>query len=170
VFTETLFKSRQAIENFAALLLFWILLSDTMAIDVVAVGIVVALIISLAFRGSLSFFADFRFTPRAVWATVLYFIYFFKELVKANLKLAVIVLSPSLPIKPGLVKVRTRLKTPMGRLLLANSITLTPGTLSVDLDGDCFYVHWVTMETDEVEEATREIVQGFERYLEVMYG
>ena len=58
----------------------------------------------------------------------------------------------------------------MARLLLANSITLTPGTLSVELDGEWLYVHWVSMESDNVEDATQSIVAGFERYLEVMYG
>jgi multicomponent Na+:H+ antiporter subunit E len=58
----------------------------------------------------------------------------------------------------------------MGRLLLANSITLTPGTLTVDLDGDWLYIHWVRVESVDIDRATAEIVAGFERYLEVMYG
>lgn len=167
---ETSLINRQTVENFTALLVFWVLLSGSLAADVLAVGVVVSLLISLSFRSSLSFFADFRFTPGAIWATVLYFGYFFMELTKANLCLARIILSPSLPIAPGIVKVRTTLKTPMGRLLLANSVTLTPGTLSVEFDGEWLYVHWVNMETDDIEEASEKIVRGFERYLEVMYG
>ena len=89
---------------------------------------------------------------------------------KANLTLAKIVLSPSLPINPGFVKVRTTLKSPMGRLLLANSITLTPGTLTVEMEGEWLYVHWVTMDAQDIDGATARIVSGFERYLEVMYG
>jgi len=90
--------------------------------------------------------------------------------VKSNLRLAVIVLSPSLPIKPGIVKVRTRLKSRMGRLMLANSITLTPGTLTVEVKDEWLYVHWVQVDRDDVDSATADIVAGFERYLEVMYG
>ena len=73
-------------------------------------------------------------------------------------------------INPGIVKVRTKLKSQMGRLLLANSITLTPGTLTLELDGEWLYIHLVTTESTDLEAATKSIVAGFERYLEVMYG
>ena len=81
-----------------------------------------------------------------------------------------LVLHPDMPIKPGIVKVRTRLKSRMGRLMLANSITLTPGTLTVEMDGEWLYVHWVNVASTDVDAATAEIVAGFERYLEVIYG
>ncbi len=58
----------------------------------------------------------------------------------------------------------------MGRLMLANSITLTPGTLTVEVEGEWLYVHCVTLGETDTESATREIAAGFERYLEVMYG
>jgi multicomponent Na+:H+ antiporter subunit E len=58
----------------------------------------------------------------------------------------------------------------MGRLMLANSITLTPGTLTVEMDGEWLYVHWTSVASDDIEAATSEIVAGFERYLEVIYG
>jgi multicomponent Na+:H+ antiporter subunit E len=122
------------------------------------------------FRNGLSFLSGFNTTPRAVVAAVIYVFYFLKELIKSNLRLAAIVLSPSLPVNPGIVKVRTKLKSPMGRMLLANSITLTPGTLSVELRDEWLYIHWVTMESPDMDIATTRIVAGFERYLEVMYG
>ena len=128
---------------FATLFLFWLLLNGSFAFDVVLVGIVVALAISVLFREGLSFLSEYRFTPQSVFATLRYFAFFLKELVIANIRLARVVLSPSLPIKPGIVKVRTGLKSKMGRLLLANSITLTPGTLTVALEDEWLYVHWV---------------------------
>ena len=103
-------------------------------------------------------------------AAPLYLLYFLKELVRSNLRLANVVLSPSLPLNPGIVKVRTRLTSRMGRLLLASSITLTPGTLTVALQGEWLYVHWVRVDHDDIDGATASIVAGFERYLEVMYG
>jgi multicomponent Na+:H+ antiporter subunit E len=155
---------------FAALLIFWLLLNGSLATDVVAVGFGASLLIALFFRQSFSVFAEFRATPRAFATALVYIVFFTKELVKSNLKLAAIVLSPSLPLKPGIVQVRTKLKSRMGRLLLANSITLTPGTLTVELAGEWLYIHWVTVESEDVEAATQSIVAGFERYLEVMYG
>ena len=109
------------------------------------------------------------FTAEALVASLLYVGYFLKELVKANLQMAAIVLSPRLPVEPAIVATRVRLTHPVARLLLANSITLTPGTLSVEMKGDTLYVHWVVAKGTDVETATREIVAGFERYLEKMY-
>ncbi len=155
---------------FLALLLFWIILNGSVAADTLIVGVVVAFLITLFFRQGMACFAELRLTPRALIATVQFVIFFFKEMVLSNFKLAFIVLTPTLPINPGIVKVRTKLKSPMARLLLANSITLTPGTLTIELEGEWLYVHWVTVESADIEVATQSIVAGFERYLEVMYG
>jgi multicomponent Na+:H+ antiporter subunit E len=162
--------ARNATLQFAALFVFWLLLNNSLAVDVVAVGLVASLIISLMFSNGLAVVADFRATPRAFVTAFGYVFFFLKELIKSNVSLAGIVLSPALPLNPGIVKVRTRLKSRIGRLLLANSITLTPGTLTVDMDGEWLYIHWVTVASDDIEEATASIVAGFEEYLEVMYG
>ena len=152
------------------LMLFWLMLMGSASIETLSIGLTAAVGVALLFRNGLSFFTEFRATPKAFVSGVRYYGYFFKELVRSNLKLAAIVLSPDLPINPGIVKVRTSLKSRMGRLMLANSITLTPGTLTVELDGEWLYVHWVVMESADVEEATRRIVSGWERYLKVIYG
>lgn len=163
-------RTRNVIIVFATLLLFWLMLQGSLARDVLIVGSLVSFAIALLYRDGLSFFTEFRATPQAFIAGFRYYGYFFKELIISNFKLAAIVLSPSLPINPGIVKVRTKLKSRMGRLMLANSITLTPGTLTVELEGEWIYVHWVTVDSTDVEAATQQIVAGFERYLEVMYG
>ncbi len=163
-------KVRDLAMLFATLLAFWLLLNGSLASDVFLVGSLAALAITLLFRNGLSVASEFRFTPQALLAAPAYVAFFLKELVKSNLKLAGIVLSPALPLRPGIVKVRTRLKSRMGRLLLANSITLTPGTLTVEMDGEWLYIHWVTVESEDIDAATADIVSGFERYLEVMYG
>lgn len=155
---------------FAILLFFWLLLNGSLAGDVLIIGSVAALFIALLFRGGRSMFSGFRPTPRALAAAGGYLVFFLAELVRSNLHIARVVLTPSLPITPAIVKVRTRLKSPMGRLLLANSITLTPGTLTVELDGEWLYIHWVNAEATDIDAATASIVAGFEKYLEVMYG
>ncbi|MEE4219410.1 MAG: Na+/H+ antiporter subunit E [Xanthomonadales bacterium] len=152
------------------LLFFWLLLNGGLDSGSLVVGIAAALLITLLFGRGLAIFAEFQLRPRALVAALQFVFYFIGELVKSNIKLAGIVLSPGLPIKPGIVKVRTNLKSRMGRLLLANSITLTPGTLTVELEGEWLYVHWVMAESADIEAATGSIVAGFERYLEVMYG
>ena len=153
--------SRQKIEVFAFLFLFWILLNDSLALSTLAVGAAVALVIALFSSAGMTFLSGFRYSPKAFSATLFYLLFFFKELMKANFRLAKIVVSPSLPIAPGFVKVRTTLKSPMGRLLLANSITLTPGTLTVEMEDEWLYVHLVTMGAADIEGATQQIVAGF---------
>ncbi len=155
---------------FATLFLFWVLLNGSVATDVLMVGVAAAFFISLLFSDGRAVLSELRLTPKSLFTAMLYVLYFVKELVKSNISLARIVLSPSMPLKPAIVKVRTRLKTRMGRLLLTSSITLTPGTLTVDLVGEWIYVHWVTAESGDIEGATAAIVSGFENYLEVMYG
>jgi len=163
-------KARDSTLLFATLLGFWMLLNGSLALDVLVVGLIAAFVITFLFRDSLAVISEFRATPRALMAAVGYVFFFAGELVKSNLNLAGIVLSPALPLNPGIVRVRTRLKSRMGRLLLANSITLTPGTLTVDIDGEWLYIHWVTVASADIEAATAAIVAGFEDYLEVMYG
>jgi len=155
---------------FATLLLFWLLLGGSLTPDTVAAGVAVAAVITLLFHGNLSYLSGYRVSAASLAATLGFIGYFLKELVKANLAMARLVLSPDLPLNPAIVRVRTRLSDPVARLLLANAITLTPGTLSVEMKGEWLYVHWVVAETTDSEAATEAIVAGFEQYLEVMYG
>lgn len=163
-------KRRSRIILFATLFLFWTMLVGSIDMDMIIVGVVVSLLISFFYRDGFSFFSEFRATPEAFIAGLKYYRYFFIELVKSNLRLSAIVLSPSLPVKPGIVKVRTKLKSRMGRLMLANSITLTPGTFTVEMKGQWLYVHCVTVDATDIEGATQQIVAHLESYLEVMYG
>ena len=56
------------------------------------------------------------------------------------------ILNPGLPISPRLVRVRAGQRTDVGRVLYANSITLTPGTVTIDTEGDTITVHALTAE------------------------
>jgi multicomponent Na+:H+ antiporter subunit E len=137
--------------------------------EIGAAGIVTVVILLLPL-GAAGVFGDFRLTPRGIAFALAYLFVFSAELIRANLDVAFRVLSPELPIRPGVVRVRTKLRSRLGRLLLANSITLTPGTITVETDGDLFYVHWINVSGEDVDEATRRIVEKFERYLEVFCG
>lgn len=161
---------RHTLIIFVTLMLFWLMLTSSLAGDSLLVGALVSFAIAVFFQDSLSFFSEFRYTPAAFIAGFQYYGYFFKELIKSNFRLASIVIAPSLPIDPGIVKIRTKLKTRMGRLMLANSITLTPGTLTVALEGEYLYIHWVKVEAEDIQAATEAIAAGFEHYLEIIYG
>ncbi|NOY76255.1 MAG: Na+/H+ antiporter subunit E [Calditrichaeota bacterium] len=107
--------------------------------------------------------------PKRVFTLFIYFFVFFWEMIKANLDVAYRVLSPKMPINPGIVEFKTTLTSEVGKLALANSITLTPGTLTMDIIGDRYFIHWIDVKTDDKEKA-REIIAGkFEKYLKEIY-
>ena len=129
-------------------------LSHSTLQELIAGGAAILVILFIPLPG-IDVLGDLRWTPRAFIYGIGYVFYFLWELVKANLDVAFRVLHPSLPIEPGVVKVKTRLKTRLGRLLLANSITLTPGTITMEVDGEDFYVHWIKVQGVHDKERTK---------------
>ncbi len=73
-----------------------------------------------------------------------YWVWLIKEILKSNLTVARIILSPRLPISPTMRSVRASQRTDIGRVIYANSITLTPGTVSVHMADDEILVHALT--------------------------
>ena len=96
---------------------------------------------------------SFRMLNPVRWFTFLAYLIgpFFVALAKANLDVAYRVITGK--IRPGIVKISPELKTDLGITLLANSITLTPGTLSVDIDENTndLYIHWINVDKKALE-------------------
>ena len=155
---------------FTFLLIIWLLLTYPFSIQELVAGALISFLIAVFSVGSIPIFAEMRAGPRVIAWSIAYLFVFFFELVKSNLDVAFRVLHPQLPIHPGIVKVRTTLNSRMGRLALANSITLTPGTITVEAKGEYFYVHWIDVRARNIEETTQNIVSKFEKYLEVIFG
>lgn len=110
--------------------------------------------------------------PLRYWYFFAYYLpIFLWECFKANLDVAYRVLHPRLPINPGIVKVKVELKTDTALTFLANSITLTPGTMSVDIDKEngILYVHWINVKTKDIESTTKIIVEPFEKILKKIF-
>ena len=105
----------------------------------------------------------FKHPVRYVWLAR-YIVVFVWECIKANIDVAYRVIHPRVPIKPGIVKVRTCLKSDTALTFLANSITLTPGTMTVDVDkkNGFLYIHWINVKDEDIEAATGLIVKKFE--------
>jgi multicomponent Na+:H+ antiporter subunit E len=82
---------------------------------------------------------------------LIYFGWLAVEIVKANISVIVRVLGPSHAINPDVVRIRTNVKSDLGRALFANSITLTPGTVTLDTDGDILVVHTLVREHGRAE-------------------
>lgn len=103
--------------------------------------------------------------PRRWLFFLIYVPYFLYYCMKANVDVALRVIHPDVPIRPGIVKVRTTLTGDMAKTFLANSITLTPGTLTVDIDGQELYIHWINIPTDDPKKRSAEICGRFEPLL-----
>jgi multicomponent Na+:H+ antiporter subunit E len=73
------------------------------------------------------------------------------EIVKCNIDVASRILNPGLPIQPQVIRVRSTQKTDLGRVVLANSITLTPGTVSMEIRGDEITVHALTSDAADFD-------------------
>lgn len=144
---------------------FWLAFSAATDVWHLAVGAVVATVAAVLFGGAFTLRPARMIDPRRWFWFAIYVAVFLWECGKANVDVAYRVLHPDLPIRPGIVRIRTHLASDIARTLLANSVTMTPGTLSVDLVGETIYVHWINVTTRDVEEATDRIASRFERLL-----
>jgi multicomponent Na+:H+ antiporter subunit E len=160
----------QFINLWLTLFLIWVIANNTLATDTLITGAVISAFIAASFSVFSRVYSVVRWSPRILYYYIRYFTVFIIELVKANLNVMRLVFSPRINIRPGIVEIKTELTTPMGRLALANSITLTPGTLVVDIKDDSLFVHWINIGSTDPVEAAREISGRFEKYLKVIYG
>jgi len=126
------------------MLFFW-------AEDEIFVGILISIFIGIIAK-DLAFWNEFYNFVKSPIRWFLFLIYilgpFFFAMAKANLDVAYRVITGK--INPGIVKISTGLRTDLGTTMLANSITLTPGTLTVDVDeNNNLYIHWINVKNKE---------------------
>jgi len=149
----------------------WILLSGAMDFQHSIIGVLVGIFVSCLtadlFEKKMRVFKN----PKRYFWFLYYIPVFIWECIKANIDGAYRVIHPDLPMKPGIVKVKTSLTSDAALTFLANSITLKPGTMTVDIDkqGGFIYVHWVSVKNESVKEATEFIVHKFERILKRIF-
>jgi multicomponent Na+:H+ antiporter subunit E len=148
----------------------WVAANSSLTVESVASGALISAALAYIFTQKTDIWQGFRFSPSRLCNFFIYTGVFVVELVRANLVMMRYVYSPRIDIKPGVVKVKTGLKTPLGRLALANSIALTPGSLVLDIEDDTLFVHWLDVRTIDPDEATRIIAGPFEGYLEKVFG
>lgn len=133
-------------------------------------GLGVALLVGFVMRDVTP--REFRLwvNPVRYFWMVIYVVVLAYYIVKANFDVAYRVLHPEMPIRPGIVRVKTGLKSVAAITVLANSITLTPGTLTVNAaENGTLYVHWINVRSSDVDVATKHIVQRFEWFLKRIF-
>ena len=126
---------------FFALLLLWLLLSGSITVSTLLSGTAVSFLITLFCRKFMGYDPKIlRWAAKKAGAVGRYLLFLLKEILLANIAVIRLVYRPALP-EPVLVHFKTSLKTDAAKVLVANSITLTPGTYTVHLSGDEYCVH-----------------------------
>ena len=150
-------KAPAVIAAFVVCFAFWLLLTWSFSVQELIAGAVVSLAAALF---SARFFihekAFWFCNPAKLFTGLFYWVCVFPgELIRANVHMAKLVLSGCKNLKPGIVKIPVDLKSDYGQAALANSITLTPGTITMEIaeeEGQTnYYVHWIEAETDGAE-------------------
>ena len=148
----------------------WIAANSAFAVELLLTGVLISAVLAFMFTRNSVVWKDVRITPSRLYQLFLYLCVFMAEIVRANINMMRYVYAPRININPGIVRIKTRLKTPVARLALANSIALTPGSLVIEIEGDSLFVHWLDVKTTDTDEATRQIAGPFEEYLERAFG
>lgn len=138
---------------FISLMVFWIIMSGYLDAIHIGMGVIsIAFVMILMrevrdekfFADEMSSDADYRlaaFIPYLIWLIV--------EILKSGFNVVLTILKPSLPIEPAIVRFKVDLPNTQAKIILGNSITLTPGTLTIEIEDDEFVVHAFTKSSYE---------------------
>lgn len=157
--------------TFICLWAIWLVLTASTDLQEILVGGIIAFIVALPshqllFRGD----GWKKITPSRMAHALAYLPYYIWAEIKAHANVIYRIVHPKMPIKPGIVKVPIKMKTDFGVTTVADSITMTPGTLSVDVGNGAIYVHWINVTTVDPEETGKKIAGGLERFIGGIFG
>ena len=121
-------------------LLFWIIISENAKIETICIGIIISLLVVTLNKDLMSIHRKLNFRRNSgLWIS--YTTLMLKEILVSNINVAKIVLSPKIVISPQIITIRTKIKSDFNKTIFANTITLTPGTLTISMDEDKVLVH-----------------------------
>ncbi|MEZ4601155.1 MAG: Na+/H+ antiporter subunit E [Syntrophotaleaceae bacterium] len=139
------------VATFITMLAFWVIMSGMFDAFHLSLGIISCLLVTLLSHELLFYGEKKRFWVKGPFGLFLYFPWLFWQIVIANIQVAYIVLHPRMLdlIDPQLFRFKTFLKRPISKVTFAQSITLTPGTITVDIHEDEFTVYALTRSAAE---------------------
>lgn len=133
---------------FGFYILFWLILAQTFNIERILIGILICIVVFVFNKDFLNIYKkNYSLSISNLKYSLLYITVLIKEIIKSNFHVAKIVLSPKLDISTTIVTIDTKLKSDFNKTILANSITLTPGTLTLDMTEDKLIIHCLDMKT-----------------------
>ena len=135
---------------FFLLLFFWSIIDGKLTVESIVLGTAASIIIIYLNRDIMFTIDDGGpVTLRYLWHYSTLIAVLVVEIVKSNINVAKIVLNPKMPIEPSFVRVPVRFKKDFNKVLYGNVVTLTPGTLTVDIDEDEYIIHALTKDAAE---------------------
>ena len=132
-----------------AMFIFWILLSGEFTFILITSGVVASLIVAYLSHDIFIGKADLKTETGRVFKFIVYIPWLLWEIILANVEIAYLVLSPKPLVDPQIVRFKNDLKTDLGIVTLAHSITLTPGTVTVDANREEFVIHAIWQKSAE---------------------
>ena len=143
------------------LFLFWMILSGSFALDNIIIGAIISFVVALFYT---KLFDEDRDTVHLNPKWLINYLYvLLKNLLISNLQINRRILAKKINISPAIVAVETTLREDWKKLLLANSITLTPGTMTLDIKGNTLFIHAIAY--DEIDDK-HDIIKEFEEAIE----
>lgn len=137
----------------------WMFLSETYSLSSFAAGYILGIVLLLV----LNRFIPDSFYLKRVYKIVMLVLLFLKELVTSNIDIVKLVYKPKLEFEPGIFALPVDLKSNWEITLLANLITLTPGTLTVAVSDDNTHLYIHAMDIDDIEDEIHSIKNTFEK-------
>ena len=150
-------------------MLVWLALTCSLDLQDVLAGAAICVLLSLLLNSYYLRLGLPVMSAKRIAFFAVYLVVLFWQIIKANFDVAYRVIHPRMPIRPGIVVIKTRLKSDIAKMVLANSITLTPGTFTLDIIGENLLIHWINVKTEKPEEAALLVSERFERYLRVVF-
>jgi multicomponent Na+:H+ antiporter subunit E len=147
-------KNKHVISLSLFLVVLWLMLSGHYTLLLLSFGLLsVLLVVFIALRMDVVDHEGhpLHLNPKEL---IIYWCWLMKEIFVSNIYVCRLILNPAMPISPTVIALRSSQSSDLARVIFANSITLTPGTVTIDVDGDITEVHAIT------EEAGRSLLQG----------
>lgn len=148
-FTAGMMKAKFA--TFAVMLAFWVILSGMFDAFHLSLGVVCCALVAHFSHGLLFYGGDRPGWGSGLIGIIAYLPWLFYQIILANLQVAYVVLHPRMldMIDPHVIRFKTKLKRPISKVTFAQSITLTPGTITVSIHNDEFSVYALTRESSD---------------------
>jgi multicomponent Na+:H+ antiporter subunit E len=126
---------------FVLLLAFWLVIVPSIDLIQVVVGSIVAFAVTIYSFDTVTSVEPFNFNLLYIFKFIRFSLVLLVEIVKSNIEVAKIILAPKLKIKPKFIRIDNPLKSDLNRVIYGNAITLTPGTITVELEENYIIVH-----------------------------